>query len=157
MTLESHRRVKSAPTTRILVVDDERDSADLLCAILEARGFAVATAYSGAEALQQIAAGVPDLLLLDVMMPQMSGLQVLEELRRTPTMARIPTILVTAKGQDDDLIDGYRLGADYYITKPCTAPQLLYGIGLVLGAKAQTGATATEAVAATPRTRVIGG
>jgi DNA-binding response OmpR family regulator len=146
---------KTADGRRVLIVDDERDSADLLCAILESRGFTVSAAYGGAEALRRIGEEPPDLLLLDVMMPQMSGLQVLEHLRRTPSTARIPTILVTAKGRDDDVILGYQLGADYYITKPCTASQLLYGLDLVLNTKRRRSASAA------PRsqrpTRVLGG
>jgi len=88
-------------------------------------------------------------------MPEMSGLQVLEHLRCDPRTAHIPTILVTAKRQDDDLLLGYRLGADYYITKPCTAAQLLYGLELVLAAK--EGPTASAKEFAPPSTRVVGG
>ena len=73
------------------------------------------------------------MVLLDVMMPGMSGLEVLEKLRAEPRNARIPVILLTAKTQDEDVISGYRYGADYYIPKPFTSKQLLYGIRLVLG------------------------
>ena len=67
------------------------------------------------------------------MMPQMSGMEVLDRLRANPATAGVPVILVTAKDQDEDLLAGYKYGADYYITKPFSAKQLLYGIGLVLG------------------------
>src|SRR5262249_60666316 len=83
--------------------------------------------------LEQLRTEVPDLILLDVMMPQMSGLEVLQRIKSTHATAKVPVIMVTAKMQDEDVMTGYQHGADYYITKPCTAKQLLYGIGLVLG------------------------
>jgi len=72
-------------------------------------------------------------ILLDVMMPEMSGFEVLEKIKTTHATSKVPVIMVTAKMQDEDVMTGYQHGADYYITKPCTAKQLLYGIGLVLG------------------------
>jgi CheY-like chemotaxis protein len=116
----------------ILVVDDNADSIMILRSILEGNGFAVATAQSGQEALQQLAREVPDLVLLDVMMPGMSGFDVLEKIKTTHATSKVPVIMVTAKIQDEDVMTGYQHGADYYITKPCTAKQLLYGISLVL-------------------------
>lgn len=117
---------------KILVVDDNLDSTLILRSILESSGFAVRVAHSGPEALAQIALEVPDVILLDVMMPEMSGFEVLERIRNTHETATVPVIMVTAKMQDEDMLTGYQNGADYYITKPCTAKQLLYGIGLVL-------------------------
>jgi DNA-binding response OmpR family regulator len=124
----------------ILVVDDNVDSVTIMRSILESRGFTVRVAQSGPEALAELERAVPDLILLDVMMPQMSGLEVLERLRTAHATAKVPVIMVTAKMQDEDLMTGYQQGADYYITKPCTAKQLMYGIGLVLG-RADTQAT----------------
>jgi CheY-like chemotaxis protein len=145
------RAAPTAPARSILVVDDEPDSLDLLCAILAARGHSAIPAQGGAEALQRIGERIPDLILLDVMMPQMSGLQLLEHLRRSPRTARIPIILVTAKRQDDDVIIGYQLGADYYITKPCTAAQLMYGLDLVWSGKRRAGSTSPRDTACPPR------
>ena len=118
----------------ILVVDDNPDSITILQSILETRGYGVLVAESGQEALR-VANGVqrPDLVLLDVMMPEMNGLEVLQKLKESHGTAKIPVILVTAKTHDDDVLSGYQYGADYYITKPFTAKQLLYGIDLVLG------------------------
>ena len=117
----------------ILVVDDNVDSIMILRSILEAQGYTVRTAQSGVEALEQLTnGGLPDLVLLDVMMPQMSGIEVLERIKTTHATSKVPVIMVTAKIQDEDVMTGYQHGADYYITKPCTAKQLLYGIGLVL-------------------------
>ncbi len=117
---------------KILVVDDERDTLDLTEAILQQSGFDVLLAASAREAFEQLSKK-PDAVLLDVMMPDTSGLTVLSILRDTPRTAQLPVILLTALQRDNDLIDGYRSGADYYITKPCTATQILFGLNLVLG------------------------
>ncbi len=117
----------------ILVVDDNFDITEITKTILTSRGYDVRVAYSGRDALAQIQAAPPALVILDVMMPDMSGLEVVEQIKDHPTMAAIPVIMCTAKAQDSDFLEGYRCGADYYITKPFTAQQLLYGISLLLG------------------------
>jgi DNA-binding response OmpR family regulator len=117
----------------ILAVDDNEDSLRIIQMVLESNGFDVELARNGVEALERIREKAPELVLLDVMMPEMSGMEVLEKLRGAQATARIPVILLTAKAQDEDVITGYQVGADYYITKPFTAKQLLYGIRLVLG------------------------
>jgi len=117
---------------KILVVDDNVDSILILRSILESQGYTVRTAQSGVDALELLSHELPDLVLLDVMMPQMSGIEVLERIKTTHNSSKVPVIMVTAKIQDEDVMTGYQHGADYYITKPCTAKQLLYGIGLVL-------------------------
>jgi DNA-binding response OmpR family regulator len=122
-----------SPLAHVLVVDDSKDSVDIVRQVLESRGFAVTTAHDGESALRAVEERRPDLVLLDVMMPQMSGLEVLDRLRSDVRHASIPVILLTAKAQDQDVLAGYRFGADYYITKPFTPRQVLYGIGLVLG------------------------
>lgn len=118
---------------RILVVDDNLDSLTIMRTILENQGYEVSVAVNGADALEQVKRAPPALVLLDVMMPQISGLEVLQQIRENTHTGRVPVILVTAKTQDEDLMSGYQYGADYYITKPFTAKQLLYGIDLVLG------------------------
>jgi DNA-binding response OmpR family regulator len=118
---------------RILVVDDNADSVAIMQTILENRGYEVRVAPSGAAALAQLQAELPDLVLLDVMMPEVSGLQVLQQIKGDAATEKVPVILVTAKTHDDDVLSGYQYGADYYITKPFTAKQLVYGIDLVLG------------------------
>jgi len=75
-------------------------------------------------------------ILLDVMMPGMDGMQVLDHLKVDPKTASIPVVMVTAKTQDEDVLAGYQGGADYYITKPFTTRQILHAIGLVLGSHA---------------------
>jgi DNA-binding response OmpR family regulator len=120
-------------TREILIVDDTPDCLFVLRGMIEGQGYRVRTATTGRDALAEAAAHSPDVVLLDVMMPEMSGIEVLERLRADPATAAIPVILVTARTDDDDVMSGYRVGADYYITKPCTARQVLRGIALVLG------------------------
>jgi two-component system phosphate regulon response regulator PhoB len=117
----------------ILVVDDSQDIALISARMLGQRGFAVITASDGHEALAIVARQRPSCLLLDVMMPGMSGLDVLKALKANPATASIPVIMVTAKTTDEDVLHGYHEGADYYITKPFTADELAYGVNLVLG------------------------
>jgi two-component system alkaline phosphatase synthesis response regulator PhoP len=117
----------------ILVVDDSQDIALISARMLTQRGFAVSTAADGREALAMVARQRPSCILLDVMMPRMSGLEVLQALKADPATSSIPVIMVTAKTGDEDVLNGYQQGADYYITKPFTADELLYGVNLVLG------------------------
>ncbi|OFV87260.1 MAG: hypothetical protein A3J75_02355 [Acidobacteria bacterium RBG_16_68_9] len=121
---------------KALVVEDNPDSAVILRAILENDGCSVDVVDNGMDALRQLETAMPDVVLLDLMMPVMSGIEVLEGIRGRPHTARLPVIVVTAKIRDDDVMGGYRCGADYYITKPFTARQLLYGLRLVLGEQA---------------------
>jgi len=109
---------------------------EILRRALELRGFEIDVARSGQEALARVAESVPDVVLLDIMMPNVSGMDVLKRIRGDARTAEVPVIFVTAKTEDDDVLAGYQFGADYYITKPFTIQQLLYGIDLVLGQKA---------------------
>jgi CheY-like chemotaxis protein len=118
---------------RILVVDDNPDSVAIMRSILEREHCEVLVATGGAAALDRVKQEKVDLVLLDVMMPEMSGLEVLQRLKGDVATERLPVILVTAKTHDDDLLGGYQYGADYYITKPFNAKQLLYGVNLFLG------------------------
>ncbi len=119
----------------ILVVDDNFDATEIAKAILTSRGYDVQVAHSGHDALAQIVVRRPALLILDIMMPDMSGMEVLERIKQRTDTADVPVIMCTAKSQDTDFLDGYRSGADYYITKPFTAQQLLYGVQLLLGSQ----------------------
>ncbi len=116
----------------VLIVDDNIDVVAIIQTILEASGYEALVAYNGVEALTQLSMHKPDLVMLDIMMPEMSGLEVLERMREIPNLAQVPVILLTAKADDEDLLFGYQAGANYYIPKPFTAEQLLYGIRLVL-------------------------
>ena len=117
----------------ITVVDDNPDIVNIVKAILEGKGYNVVTAYSGAELFTRLEEEKPDLIILDIMMPEMDGLEVLTRLKNASETSSIPVILLTAKVQYEDVLGGYKLGADYYITKPFTSTQLLNGINLLLG------------------------
>jgi two-component system alkaline phosphatase synthesis response regulator PhoP len=117
----------------IMVVDDNPDIVTIVKTILEVKGYVVQSAFSGQEVLNLLEQQKPDLIILDVMMPQMDGLEVLTRLKGDPGTASIPIILLTAKVQYEDVLGGYKMGADYYITKPFTSTQLINGINLLLG------------------------
>lgn len=117
---------------KVLVVDDNPDLRVIIRRLLEKQGFVVREAGSGRRALEQLKSEIPDVVLLDVMMPEMSGFEVLELIRNDPATSRLPVIMVTAKNEDNDVLSGYQSGADYYLTKPYTPDHLLYSIGLVL-------------------------
>jgi CheY-like chemotaxis protein len=117
----------------ILVVDDNEDSLQIISRILQGNGFEVMVERSGKAALERAREKGPELIILDIMMPGMTGIEALEKLRSIPQTSQIPVILLTALSQDENLIQGYQTGADYYMTKPFTSKQLLYGIRLVLG------------------------
>ncbi|MEE8112911.1 MAG: response regulator [Nitrososphaerales archaeon] len=123
----------SPPSKRsIIVVDDNPDLVDIVRIMLEEKGFNVRCACSGQELFAGLEEQKPDLILLDIMMPQMNGLEVLTLLKENPDTRSIPVILLTAKVQYEDILGGYKTGADYYITKPFTDTQLITGINLLL-------------------------
>ncbi|MDP2606877.1 MAG: response regulator [Deltaproteobacteria bacterium] len=117
----------------IMVVDDNPDIITIVKTILEGKGYSVSSASGGAELLNMLKGQKPDLIILDIMMPEMDGLEVLSRLKAVSETATIPVILLTAKVQYEDVLGGYKLGADYYITKPFTSTQLVNGINLLLG------------------------
>ncbi|HLP14627.1 MAG TPA: response regulator [Bacteroidota bacterium] len=108
----------------LLLADDERDIIDFLRYNLEKEGFSILTAKNGREALAQ-AKEHPDLILLDVMMPEMSGLDVMRALKADPGTAAIPVIFLTARTSELDEVIGLELGADDYVTKPISVPKLI--------------------------------
>jgi len=115
----------------ILVGDDDPDIVPQVKTLLEANGYGVQTAYNGLEVFSRLEEQKPDLIILDIMMPHMGGLAVLMHLKKTAETSSIPVIMLTAKAHYTDMIKGYELGADYYITKPFTSTQLIKSINLV--------------------------
>lgn len=101
----------------ILVVDDEKDIVDLLSYNLSKEGFTIITARNGKEALEKVKQK-PDLIILDLMMPEMNGLQVIQEVKKDKITSSIPILVLTAKGTETDEIVGLEVGADDYIVKP---------------------------------------
>ena len=116
----------------ILVVEDQADARKLLCTILKSLGYETLDFGSGHEALKGLAGKAITLCMLDVMMPEMNGFELLAELKKISNTANVPIIMVTAKDSDTDILSGYQYGADYYITKPYTRQQIEYGINTFL-------------------------
>jgi two-component system, OmpR family, alkaline phosphatase synthesis response regulator PhoP len=110
---------------KILIVDDEKDIVQMLKYNIEKEGYAVLTALNGNRALEQARENKPDLILLDVMMPEMDGWEVCKQLMRDEKTARIPVIFLTAKGSEVDEVVGLELGADDYIIKPISIRKLI--------------------------------
>jgi diguanylate cyclase (GGDEF)-like protein len=112
---------------RVLVVDDDRNLRKIISTNLELAGFAVETASDGAEALSMIENLQPDIVLLDLMMPYMDGYEVAKRIRnhQNPSIANVPIIILTAKGETEDKLRGFEAGADDYITKPFGPQELL--------------------------------
>lgn len=117
----------------VLAVDDNEINLRLVQHVLEERGFSVECVTDGMAALAAIERRRPDVVILDIVMPGLSGAEVLERIKSSPDLSAIPVIMLTARVSDQDVLESYRSGADYYITKPLVARQLLHGIGLVLG------------------------
>lgn len=113
---------------RILVVDDEPDAIDLIEFNLRSAGYDVSSASNGAEAIRKARQTPPDLILLDLMIPEVDGLEVCKVLRRDPTTAHVPIVMLTAKAAELDRILGLELGANDYVTKPFSPRELLLRI-----------------------------
>src|SRR5687768_10538410 len=110
--------MKKAEQGDILVVDDNEMNRDMLSRRLKREGFNVAVAEDGYQALEMIKSEKFDLVLLDIMMPGLSGYEMLPIIRETKSLAELPIIMTTAKDQSDDIVEGLRLGANDYVTKP---------------------------------------
>ena len=116
----------------VLVVEDEAALVTLLRYNLEREGFRVAEARDGEEAMLQIAEQMPDLVILDWMLPLMSGIEVCRQLRRLPETRRLPIVMLTARGEEGDKLRGLDAGADDYITKPFSPSELIARLRAVL-------------------------
>jgi two-component system phosphate regulon response regulator PhoB len=119
------------PLRRVLIVDDEPAVREMLAVALEMAGFEVKEAEDASTALHQVASSLPDLMLIDWMMPQVSGLELCRRLRRNPDTANIPLILLTARGEEDAKITGLEV-ADDYITKPFSPRELVARLKAIL-------------------------
>ena len=122
-TMESKPKAPSVP--RVLVVEDEADIAALIAYQLTREGFRVETARTGIEALDAVGREIPDLIVLDRMLPGLSGDDVLARLKREPATASVPVLVLTAKREQEDRIEGFELGADDYLTKPFSPRELV--------------------------------
>ena len=120
----------------ILVVDDVPDNVDILQMRLEAQGYEVVTAADGLDALEKIRALLPDLVLLDVMMPKLDGIETIKRFKADALLPFIPVILVTAKADASDVIAGLESGGDDYLTKPVDHAALSARVRAMLRIKA---------------------
>jgi two-component system alkaline phosphatase synthesis response regulator PhoP/two-component system response regulator VicR len=118
---------------KILIADDEEVIRKFLKINLAKLGHEVKEAADGQQAIEQLSNDDFDLLICDILMPNKDGWQVLQEMKSNPKTKDIPVIVLTAKNEDTDMFKGYDLGASYYMTKPFTKAQLLYGLELIFG------------------------
>jgi len=109
---------------RILVIEDDKDIVELVKYNLEKDGFQVSATADGAGGLSQIRKAAPDLLILDLMLPKLSGLEICKEVRKDVALNRLPILILTAKGEEADRVVGLELGADDYVTKPFSPREL---------------------------------
>jgi two-component system phosphate regulon response regulator PhoB len=117
---------------KILAVDDDPDILKLLQYNLEKEGFSVITAANGQEALRLVRSQPPQAIILDLMLPEVDGLEVCRQIRRDEALSRIPILMLTAKGEEVDRVVGFELGADDYITKPFSPRELVLRVKAIL-------------------------
>lgn len=116
----------------VMIIEDETDAAELFGEMMRINGFRVIKMFSSTPALAVIAQEKPDVILLDIMMPDISGLEVLRFLRREPELAKIPVIVVSAKSMPNDIRTGIEAGASMYLTKPVGFQDLKNAVEKVL-------------------------
>ena len=117
---------------KILIIEDERDLAELLAFNLENEGYQAIVALDGKTGLEQVLSEKPDLVLLDLMLPEMNGIDICKHLRKLEGMATIPIIMITARGEEIDRVVGFEVGADDYLVKPFSTRELMLRIKAVL-------------------------
>jgi two-component system phosphate regulon response regulator PhoB len=148
MTMHATAPSISRSKRTILVVDDEQDLVDLVTYNLTRHGYEVLSAADGNKAIEIAAREVPDLVLLDLMLPGLDGTEVARKLKADPRTSAIPIIVLTAKSEETDVVVGLTLGADDYVTKPFSMKVLLARLNAVLRRNDPTGAAAHGEVAA---------
>jgi two-component system alkaline phosphatase synthesis response regulator PhoP len=132
--------------TRILVVEDDRDIAELVRRYLEKSGFTVELVGSGREGLIALAQRPPDVLILDLMLPHVSGSEICRAARANEQTAAVPIIMLTARAEEAERIAGLELGADDYIAKPFSPNELVARVRALLRRTARSGQTSTQAI-----------
>ena len=118
--------------TRILIIEDDRDIVELVRYNLAQEGFQVMSVADGASGLAQVKKSPPDVLLLDLMLPKLSGLEICKEIRRDNSLNRLPILMVTARGEEADRVVGLEMGADDYVTKPFSPRELVARVKALL-------------------------
>ncbi len=123
----------AAPKRTVLVVEDDPGILRQIAFNLESHGYAVETAITGLQALRLLMRKRPDLLITDVMMPEMDGNELVSSVRADADLADLPVIMLTARTQDEDMITGYHSGTDLYLTKPFNPAELVTFVKRILG------------------------
>lgn len=121
-----------AGSKKILVVEDDKDIASLVAHHLERAGYITETLNVGTDVVPHVSREPPDLVVLDLMLPELSGLEICRTIRSTPSIADVPVIMLTAKSEETDRLIGLELGADDYVTKPFSPKELVARVGAVL-------------------------
>src|SRR5947209_7637639 len=142
-------RMSTMPA-RILVVEDDQDIAQLVARYLDKAGYATEIATSGRDALRTIGTRPPDLLVLDLMLPHVDGLEICRVLRANETTAAVPIIMLTARAEESDRIVGLELGADDYLSKPFSPNELVARVRALLRRAQRAGAPAGRPIAYGP-------
>ncbi|MGH9794991.1 MAG: response regulator [Candidatus Acidiferrales bacterium] len=124
---------------RVLIIEDDRDIVELVRYNLAQEGFQVAAVGDGSSGLAQIRKSPPDLLILDLMLPKLSGLEICKAVRREQSLNRLPILMLTARGDESDRVVGLELGADDYVTKPFSPRELVARIKALLRRTADAG------------------
>ena len=132
MNTQTHPAAAERIAERILVVDDEPDIAALVAYHLARSGYRVSTAGNGTDALKAVTDERPTLVVLDLMLPDLSGYEIIEQIRRDPSTSDVPVLMLTARREEADRIRGLTLGADDYLTKPFSPQELVLRVGAIL-------------------------
>ena len=148
-TLRTSRRTERATCMkRVLIIEDDKDIVELVRYNLANEGFQVNAAFDGSSGLNSLKKSPPDILLLDLMLPKLSGLDICREVRRDDSLNRLPILMLTARGEEADRVVGLEMGADDYVTKPFSPRELLARVKALL--------RRAEPPADSPRTIEIG-
>jgi two-component system phosphate regulon response regulator PhoB len=129
-------------SANILVVEDEPDIAALVVYHLARESYRVRTVGDGMEAIAAVSAEPPHLIILDWMLPGISGMEVLRQIRQRPDLSDLPVILLTARKEEEDRLEGFRVGADDYVSKPFSPQELVLRVGAVLRRSPESGGAA---------------
>src|SRR5206468_9585983 len=128
----SRRAVRSSGMKKILIIEDDRDIVELVRYNLANEGFQVSSAHDGTTGLSTLKKTPPDLLLLDLMLPKLSGLDICREVRKDESLNRLPILMLTARGEEADRVVGLEMGADDYVTKPFSPRELIARVKALL-------------------------
>ena len=135
LSLSSRNRDMTSTSKTVLIIEDEEDAAELFAEMMRVSGYRVLKTSNSAPALAMMTTEKPDLIILDIMMPEISGLDILRQMRRDPELANIPVVVVSAKSMPADIKNGMEAGASTYLTKPVGFFDLKEAVERALGSR----------------------